>query len=112
VRQYLGLASVWTHLPLAIRTANEGLRVFEVDHPGTQRWKQHTLAETGVAAPVSLTFVPVAGVGQHSEPGPLTASWFLDRCNEWRLWVESELRKGDACRVAPRAALPRPRPIP
>ena len=37
---------------------DEGLRVFEVDHPGTQRWKQQLLAEAGIGAPESLTFVP------------------------------------------------------
>ena len=35
---------------------DEGLRVFEVDHPGTQRWKQ-LLAQAGIAVPASLTFV-------------------------------------------------------
>jgi methyltransferase (TIGR00027 family) len=38
---------------------DQGLRVFEVDHAGTQRWKQQMLAEAGISAPASLTFVPV-----------------------------------------------------
>ena len=38
---------------------NEGLRVFEVDHPGTQRWKQKLLAEASIDVPPSLTFVSV-----------------------------------------------------
>jgi methyltransferase (TIGR00027 family) len=37
----------------------EDLRVFEVDHPSTQRWKQHRLVKAGVGVPASLTFVPV-----------------------------------------------------
>jgi methyltransferase (TIGR00027 family) len=37
----------------------DGLRVFEVDHPATQAWKRKRLAEVGLAAPPSLTFVPV-----------------------------------------------------
>ena len=37
---------------------DEGLQVFEVDHPGTQRWKQQLLAEAGIGVPPSLTFVP------------------------------------------------------
>jgi methyltransferase (TIGR00027 family) len=37
----------------------EGLRVFEVDHPGTQRWKQQLLAEAGIEVPSSLNFVPM-----------------------------------------------------
>jgi methyltransferase (TIGR00027 family) len=35
------------------------LRVFEVDHPATQAWKQRKLAEAAIAIPPSLTFVPV-----------------------------------------------------
>ena len=38
---------------------DEGLQVFEADHPGTQRWKQQLLAEAGIGVPPSLTFVPV-----------------------------------------------------
>ena len=34
------------------------LRVFELDHAGTQRWKQQRLAEAGIRAPSALTFVP------------------------------------------------------
>lgn len=34
------------------------LRVFEVDHPATQRWKREQLRHAGIAAPDSLTFVP------------------------------------------------------
>lgn len=37
---------------------DEGLQVFEVDHPGTQCWKQQLLTEAGIVAPASLTFVP------------------------------------------------------
>lgn len=37
----------------------EGLHVFEVDHSGTQRWKQQLLVESGIEAPSSLTFVPM-----------------------------------------------------
>lgn len=35
------------------------LRVFEVDHPATQAWKQTRLAEAGIAIPSALRFVPV-----------------------------------------------------
>ncbi len=37
--------------------ASSGLRVFEVDHPATQSWKRELLAESGIAAPSSLSFV-------------------------------------------------------
>jgi methyltransferase (TIGR00027 family) len=35
------------------------LRVFEVDHPATQRWKRRRLAELGVDSPAGLVFAPV-----------------------------------------------------
>ena len=37
--------------------ASSGLCVFEVDHPATQTWKRELLAESGIAAPSSLSFV-------------------------------------------------------
>lgn len=37
----------------------ERLRVFEVDHPATQAWKQAHLQEQAIELPRSLTFVPV-----------------------------------------------------
>lgn len=36
-----------------------GLRVFEVDYPATQAWKQARLTEMGIGIPEGLTFVPV-----------------------------------------------------
>jgi methyltransferase (TIGR00027 family) len=44
----------WRHADAA-----GGLRLFEIDHPATQAWKQERLAEAGLAMPASLTFVPV-----------------------------------------------------
>jgi methyltransferase (TIGR00027 family) len=35
------------------------VRVFEVDHPATQRWKRRLLTDAGIAIPGSVTFVPV-----------------------------------------------------
>jgi methyltransferase (TIGR00027 family) len=35
------------------------LRVFEVDYPATQSWKQDLLAEAGIAIPTSVTYAPV-----------------------------------------------------
>ena len=43
----------------AYRRPDSGLRVFEVDHPATQAWKQRRLADLGVAIPGNLVFVPV-----------------------------------------------------
>lgn len=33
--------------------------MFEVDHPGTQRWKRQLLSEAGIGVPPSLSFVAV-----------------------------------------------------
>jgi methyltransferase (TIGR00027 family) len=35
------------------------LRVWEVDHPATQAWKQERLAESAISIPENLTFVPI-----------------------------------------------------
>jgi len=43
----------------AYRNQQDELRVFEVDRPGTQKWKQKRLAEAAITQPPSLTFVPV-----------------------------------------------------
>jgi methyltransferase (TIGR00027 family) len=56
VRQYVllgsGLDSFGYRSPLAGQ-----IRVFEVDHPGTQQWKRAALASAGIGIPASLTFV-------------------------------------------------------
>jgi methyltransferase (TIGR00027 family) len=43
----------------AYRNPYPDLRVFEVDHPTTQRWKRRRLTEAGIALPPSVTFVPL-----------------------------------------------------
>jgi methyltransferase (TIGR00027 family) len=43
----------------AYRNPYPGLRVFEVDHPATQRWKRDLLASAGISIPPSLTYTPV-----------------------------------------------------
>lgn len=57
VRQYLVLGAGLDTFAYRNPYGSEGLRVFEVDHPGTQRWKQQLLAEAGIDVPASLTFV-------------------------------------------------------
>ncbi len=59
VRQYVLLGAGLDTFSYRNPHNDEGLRVFEVDHPGTQRWKQRLLAEAGIDVPCSLTFVPV-----------------------------------------------------
>ena len=39
--------------------ADNGVRVFEVDHPATQEWKRDTLARTGIPIPDAVTYAPV-----------------------------------------------------
>jgi methyltransferase (TIGR00027 family) len=39
--------------------SESALRVFEVDYPATQSWKQRLLAEAGIAIPPSVTYAPV-----------------------------------------------------
>lgn len=43
----------------AYRNPHPGVRVFEVDHPATQAWKQQRLAAAGIDCPETLTSVPV-----------------------------------------------------
>src|SRR5205814_10001230 len=43
----------------AYRHPDAAGRIFEVDLPATQAWKQARLAETGIAIPDSLSYVPV-----------------------------------------------------
>ena len=38
---------------------DNGVRVFEIDHPATQQWKHDTLARTGIPVPDSVTYVLV-----------------------------------------------------
>jgi methyltransferase (TIGR00027 family) len=56
-RQYVVLgAGLDTY---AGRSPHADLRIFEVDHPATQAWKQHRLQQAGIQVPSSVTFVPV-----------------------------------------------------
>ena len=57
VRQYLVMGAGLDTFAYRNPYLDEGLRVFEVDHPGTQRWKQQLLAEASIGVPASLTFV-------------------------------------------------------
>ncbi|WP_280395603.1 class I SAM-dependent methyltransferase [Nocardia brasiliensis] len=43
----------------AYRNPHPGLRVFEVDHPATQKWKRQLLAAAGIDLPELSAFVPV-----------------------------------------------------
>lgn len=43
----------------AYRNPYPELRIFEVDHPATQQWKQALLQEAAIAVPAGVTYVPV-----------------------------------------------------
>ena len=58
VRQYLVVGAGLDTFAYRNPYREHGLRVFEVDHPGTQQWKQQLLAQAGIDVPASLTFVP------------------------------------------------------
>jgi methyltransferase (TIGR00027 family) len=57
VRQYVVLGAGLD--TLAYRSTFAGLRVFEVDHPATQRWKRDLLERAGIPIPASLEYVAV-----------------------------------------------------
>ena len=57
VRQYVLLGAGLD--TFAYRNPHPDLRVFEVDHPTTQAWKLDLLQDNNIAAPSSVTYVPV-----------------------------------------------------
>jgi methyltransferase (TIGR00027 family) len=57
VSQYVVLGAGFD--TFAYRHALPGLRVFEVDHPATQRVKRERLAEAGIAIPASCVMVSI-----------------------------------------------------
>ena len=59
----------------AHRNPYGGLRVFEVDHPATQRWKRELLAGSDLIQPARLTYVPVDFECQSLEDELRLAGW-------------------------------------
>ena len=59
VRQYVVLGAGLDTFAYRNPHADRGLKVFEVDHPATQRWKRAQLAAVGISLLPSLTFAPV-----------------------------------------------------
>ncbi|HVW84478.1 MAG TPA: SAM-dependent methyltransferase, partial [Bryobacteraceae bacterium] len=62
------------------------LRIFEVDHPATQAWKQERLKDAGIALPDSLTFVPV-DFERESLAGSLAAAGFQTKDATFFTWL-------------------------
>jgi methyltransferase (TIGR00027 family) len=59
VRQYVVLGAGLDTFAYRNPHEADGLRVFEVDHPGMQAWKRGALHKFEIAIPESVTFVPV-----------------------------------------------------
>ncbi|WP_232919566.1 class I SAM-dependent methyltransferase, partial [Pseudomonas syringae] len=59
VKQYVVLGAGLDTFALRNTYLEEGLHVFEVDHPSTQEWKRSLLKEASIKVPDSLTFVAV-----------------------------------------------------
>jgi methyltransferase (TIGR00027 family) len=62
------------------------LRVFEVDHPATQRWKRELLTTSGVAVPENLTYVTV-DFERELLPERLAESGFHRRAPAFFAWL-------------------------
>jgi len=69
-----------------LRNAHADLKVFEVDHPATQRWKQERLAASGLQVPPSLNFIPV-DFSTDELIEALSASGFDMRAQAFFLWL-------------------------
>ncbi len=59
VQQYVVLGAGLDTFGCRNPYSGDGLRVFEVDHPSTQRWKRAMLEDAAIAQPESMTFVGV-----------------------------------------------------
>lgn len=70
----------------AHRNRYPGLRVFEVDHPATQAWKQELLEASGLVAPESLTYAPV-DFERESLPERLLAAGFNSQLPSFFAWL-------------------------
>lgn len=63
----------------SLRNPHAGVRVFEVDHPATQRWKRERLKQAALATPATLTFAPVDFERQSLGGGLAAAGFLADR---------------------------------
>lgn len=59
VRQIVILGSGLDTFALRNPYRNDGVRVFEVDYPATQQWKQERLRKAGLLAPADTHYVPL-----------------------------------------------------
>jgi methyltransferase (TIGR00027 family) len=59
IRQFVVLGAGLDTFALRNPFVQQGVRVFEVDHPSTQEWKRGLMQEAGIDVPASLTFAAV-----------------------------------------------------
>jgi methyltransferase (TIGR00027 family) len=59
VRQYVLLGAGLDTFAYRQPPWAKSLRISEVDHPGTQRWKRGLLAQASISVPANVIFVPV-----------------------------------------------------
>lgn len=81
----------------AFRNPHPELRIFEVDHPATQTWKQERLREAGFSVPPSVTFVP-ADLEEQSLSAALSFAGFCATDSAFFSWLGvTPYLKRDAC---------------
>ncbi len=86
VRQAVILGAGLDTLGLRNPHATLGLKVFEVDHPATQAWKQRRLAEAGLLLPTGLAFAAVDFEREDLGHG-LTAAGFAPDQPAFFIWL-------------------------
>lgn len=86
VRQYVILGAGLDTFAYRAGYRFPGLRVFEVDHPSTQQWKRGRLRAASIAAPSSLTYVPV-DFGSQQFLDELARSGFNHRAPACFAWL-------------------------
>jgi methyltransferase (TIGR00027 family) len=86
VRQAVVLGAGLDTFALRNPHAGLGLRVFEVDYPATQQWKQERIERAGLAIPAALTFAPVDFERQSLGDG-LAAAGFDENAAAFFQWL-------------------------
>ena len=75
VRQYVSLGAGLDTFPLRRSDLAKLIRVYEIDQPATQQWKQQLLESSGCGIPDNLEFVP-ANLEEETVPQALARSSF------------------------------------
>lgn len=86
VRQYVILGAGLDTFAYRQGCSASALRVYEVDHPETQRWKRDRLAAASIAIPSNLTFVPT-DFESITLPDALQATGFASDAETFCSWL-------------------------